>query len=751
MSAGSTMDSRTLDLSAFVASPLDNFFNYVPKEHENAVRHAVYNVLAFASLLVIVVGGYYVLVVLNPFVVPLLWATLTGFVLHPYKTEGSKFLRSALDAFRRSESGAAVTVVGLLLTVCDAVCDALGGYVVGNAKFLLASCLAVGAAWLLYSFQTAVIVFLRGLFQFDIASATLVFVDGVSAAHLAALWAVFVLSLLFLYKEGNMLVLQSVSVVLWSLVGAYVLSCLWTPLVYAAAIAFACAKIYSAATSDPKSSADVDETTAGDATVKPTGTDESDSSAAPTSEQTPNVLRRFVGWSKDVLFGGSPGGSDVLDDDEGGDDEVADESIGTPEGEDTAARMMNKIEEVGEEVSDKEEAIRDEQKKKEDKPDGAEKDPKSTEQPQFSSTPTVIATCEESATTKAPSVEVMRHPGVTALIPEKSQQQNRLSPTPVTTSTTASSRLGRHSRRPHLENVAIGPTPNASSALRRTAYSRSRSSRGGGGRRRRRFDSLDLGNGAGGAGGGRGDASGLYLKAVFAAFVLFQLYTHPHVLVLLPFPFSYFLLKRALLYFGLMPRLVAAYEACRTWLAGRRDVIVPTFPVGLVLDQIYAVERQLLAYVSACVDPIVTSLLIFLMIIAVVTLGALVTLELYAESAHLVQTGRRVLFEAGNSTVFRQLNESIYDPGYQDGLDNVLHSVYNSGREYISSTVQSVLSEGNSQKEVADEIEAKVLELWDHMYEYWKTRKQNVVPMTPTSSTNTSFFGDVQDKLMESR
>ena len=67
--------SKTIDLSTF-ASPFDNFFNYVPKEHETAVRHAVYNVLAFAALFVVVLGGYYVVVVLNPFIVPLIWGVL---------------------------------------------------------------------------------------------------------------------------------------------------------------------------------------------------------------------------------------------------------------------------------------------------------------------------------------------------------------------------------------------------------------------------------------------------------------------------------------------------------------------------------------------------------------------------------------------------------------------------------------------------------------------------------------------------
>ena len=77
------MDFTRLDStvgSSFV-SPLDNFLHYVPKEQETAVRQALYNAAALALLALLGVGAFYSCVVLEPFLLPLFWAVLTGFVL----------------------------------------------------------------------------------------------------------------------------------------------------------------------------------------------------------------------------------------------------------------------------------------------------------------------------------------------------------------------------------------------------------------------------------------------------------------------------------------------------------------------------------------------------------------------------------------------------------------------------------------------------------------------------------------------
>ena len=90
------MDSTAFTELSTLASPLDHVFRHVPKAHEKALRQAVYNVIAAAAFGGICCGAYYVLVVLEPFLMPIFWAVMTGFVIHPYKTQLAAVLRSQL-------------------------------------------------------------------------------------------------------------------------------------------------------------------------------------------------------------------------------------------------------------------------------------------------------------------------------------------------------------------------------------------------------------------------------------------------------------------------------------------------------------------------------------------------------------------------------------------------------------------------------------------------------------------------------
>jgi hypothetical protein len=65
------------------ASPLA--FLHLPKEDEAALRQAIYMVVAVGFCSLVMVFLYYACLVLESFLIPLLWAGLTGFVLHPHK------------------------------------------------------------------------------------------------------------------------------------------------------------------------------------------------------------------------------------------------------------------------------------------------------------------------------------------------------------------------------------------------------------------------------------------------------------------------------------------------------------------------------------------------------------------------------------------------------------------------------------------------------------------------------------------
>ena len=616
-------------------------------------------------------------------------------MLHPYKTALSTWVREALNRFTQSDSAAAASMVSLLLGAADAGCDCFGNCIFSNLKVIGVFVGLFSAGYSIYYFQSAVLIILHNLFKLDLST----FVEGVAFHHVATLWAVFVFSLLFLYKQGNMFVLKTTSVLLWLLLAAYVLSCLWPPLLYLGAACLIGSKFYALATATGTASAAL-------------AVDTPDSAA-----ESPTPLLHKIFYTCKNFFGGSPA-ADTL----ARDDVSVSSALDSLDGGDHRDRI--------EEVEEKEETP------EEQKPIAAPpKNPvvedvkKQTHPKLFSSTPTIAV--EQGVDT--PNLEVIQPRAVTAL----RQQPQHLNPS--------------------FAAAASGPTP-----VRATSFAKQeRHHLGARARRHRtakqmrttffrtRLESTSTGP----------DESSFYIRSVFALCLLLQFYLHTSLLVLIPFPLTYFLMKKALHVFGLMPTICSLWESVTSWFRSREDVLLPT-PVRFAIRQLCQVERQVLSSLTGCVDPLVTVLLILLLIVAVATIGAFVSFELYAESAHLVQTGRKVVFQATNSSMFKQFNESIYDPGYQDGIDDVMESVYTQGREYISSTVQGFIGEGSNDKKVTEEIELKVLELWDRLYQYWLSRKKSFVaacvgvcpPEGPSVSEDaiSHSFEDLYEKIMES-
>lgn len=87
---------------AELRSPLDSVLTIVPQNHEKALRQAFYNALSFVLLglvLVAVVSVYYVLEI---FLRPLVWATLIGIVLYPFKYTLSSTIKGWLGGLEDS-------------------------------------------------------------------------------------------------------------------------------------------------------------------------------------------------------------------------------------------------------------------------------------------------------------------------------------------------------------------------------------------------------------------------------------------------------------------------------------------------------------------------------------------------------------------------------------------------------------------------------------------------------------------------
>ena len=76
-------------------------------------------------------------------------------------------------------------------------------------------------------------------------------------------------------------------------------------------------------------------------------------------------------------------------------------------------------------------------------------------------------------------------------------------------------------------------------------------------------------------------------------------------------------------------------------------------------------ERSVLTNLPLYADLIVTAFLILAVIVAVAVCSVLVSLELYAESVHMVGNAGKVVAAAADSSAFKQLNSSFWDPSYQ--------------------------------------------------------------------------------------
>ena len=86
------------------------------------------------------------------------------------------------------------------------------------------------------------------------------------------------------------------------------------------------------------------------------------------------------------------------------------------------------------------------------------------------------------------------------------------------------------------------------------------------------------------------------------------------------------------------------------------------------------------------------------------------------------------------------MNSSLGDhEAYFRGLEDFVESGYKYGREYISSSVVSMLTnENNDNQESVIEFEKKLLELWDRVYQYWLSKNEH---------TNDTTDGITSDKI----
>lgn len=243
------------DFSTF-ASPIDNFLNnYLPKDHETAIRQAIYNALALGVFLGLILGGYYVFVVLQPFVTPIFWAILTGFVIHPYKCSISDTVRATLAHFSASESTVLYVVVHSSCRRSVLLCDTIGGYVFSHLKVLAALLFLFPAFYFAFQLRPTLLYALFDWLAFFWRIPSHPVFQSFQFYHILGLWFLFMASLLFLSKEltTTSWSLRCFSLLTWLIMGCYLSSLLWTSVLHMigfGVLAFACYRHQSSSSTD---------------------------------------------------------------------------------------------------------------------------------------------------------------------------------------------------------------------------------------------------------------------------------------------------------------------------------------------------------------------------------------------------------------------------------------------------------------------------------------------------------------------
>ena len=280
--------------------------------------------------------------------------------------------------------------------------------------------------------------------------------------------------------------------------------------------------------------------------------------------------------------------------------------------------------------------------------------------------------------TPAPSTEhKIEHPGVSAL---KKRPSEAITSTP---------QLGTSKRFP----------PNFRASLRQQQNSS-------------RFFFQHRKKNSGGNGSGKKEAnfdSSVYIRSVLSLCVLIQFYLHPVLLHLLPIPISLYIVRKIASKININGFNVI--ESIGEWIKSHRDILFPSTIKNFTECLRKCEEMFVNDFLVRYSDSLVAAFLIVSVIVICVTGSVFISLEVYAESLHLVQNSGHLV-----SKFSHRFNAT----GAFD-MEEMLESGYRYGRDFISNGLKDFFTGHQG----GDELEVKVLELWDRLYQYWLQNRMN--------------------------
>ena len=142
------------------ASPFKSVLKISDQEHEKALKAAFYNTTAILFVFfagVVVISAYYVL---EMFLRPLIWATLCGAFIFPFKKAFTKVVRDWLASLENDHVPLVIGFSVLPFKAVNKSADVLGLIVKSNTKLLIFAFVAFIMAYFLIIYQPYYYIFL---------------------------------------------------------------------------------------------------------------------------------------------------------------------------------------------------------------------------------------------------------------------------------------------------------------------------------------------------------------------------------------------------------------------------------------------------------------------------------------------------------------------------------------------------------------------------------------------------------------
>lgn len=129
------MDSKTKKKSVFAVGEIFNTFS--SENDDNAFKMAMFNGIAVLIVVLFAVTASGIYFILQPFLKPLLWALISGSVLHPIKKILAVKLRTEVTKLESDSKPFYLTVVCIPFSIVFKTADSLGNFIISYRSLLL--------------------------------------------------------------------------------------------------------------------------------------------------------------------------------------------------------------------------------------------------------------------------------------------------------------------------------------------------------------------------------------------------------------------------------------------------------------------------------------------------------------------------------------------------------------------------------------------------------------------------------------